>query len=204
MDTNIEYKDFIGIYDGFVDEGYCNLLQTWFDQMHEQRMVISSEDEQVKVANRKDKFLLIPQVNLTMESNAIPQQLSTTYFNILKYIVPIYKDQYNIDVPLQINCFKIHKAEEGEGYHIFHRERSDISTAYRELAFMTYIQSPEEGGETEFLFQKLRIEPIMGRTLIWPAGFTHHHRGGLVIKGQKLYITGWLELVELNPEYHHL
>ena len=63
----------------------------------------------------------------------------------------------------------------------------------RVLAWMTYLKVPEEGGETEFLYQSKRIEPIVGRTLIWPAYFTHLHRGNPPLKGEKYYITGWFE-----------
>ena len=66
-------------------------------------------------------------------------------------------------------------------------------TLTRVLAWMTYLKVPEEGGETEFLYQSKRIEPVIGRTLIWPAGFTHLHRGNPPLKGEKYYITGWFE-----------
>jgi len=49
------------------------------------------------------------------------------------------------------------------------------------------------GGETEFLYQSIRIKPVAGRTLIWPAGYTHVHRGNPPIKGEKMYATGWFE-----------
>ena len=45
---------------------------------------------------------------------------------------------------------------------------------------------------TEFMFQKYRHIPEIGTTLIWPAHFTHKHRGGMVLKGEKLYVTGWV------------
>ena len=66
-------------------------------------------------------------------------------------------------------------------------------TCRRMLAWMIYIKVPEKGGETEFLRQSRRIEPVIGRTLIWPAYFTHIHRGNSPLKGEKYYITGWFE-----------
>lgn len=59
---------------------------------------------------------------------------------------------------------------------------------------MVYLNDDYEGGETEFLYQKKRINPKRGRLIIWPSGFTHTHRGGLVLKGTKYIITGWFHL----------
>ena len=63
---------------------------------------------------------------------------------------------------------------------------------------MTYLEAPKKGGETEFLHQSLRIEPIVGRTLIWPAGFTHVHRGNPPLDGEKMYIDGWFTAARID------
>ena len=89
------------------------------------------------------------------------------------------------------DVFKIHKVRKTEGYHSWHYERNDPPSLERLMVYMTYLEVPEKGGETEFLEQSLRIEPIVGRTLIWPAGFTHMHRGNPPLDGEKMYITGW-------------
>ena len=61
------------------------------------------------------------------------------------------------------------------------------------ITYMTYLEAPTKGGETEFLHQSLRIEPKVGRTLLWPVGFTHMHRGNPPLEGEKMYITGWFQ-----------
>ena len=45
----------------------------------------------------------------------------------------------------------------------------------------------------------MRIEPKVGQLTIWPAGFTHKHRGNPPLEGQKTYITGWFELTPPAP-----
>ena len=54
-----------------------------------------------------------------------------------------------------------------------------------------YLNDDYKGGETEFLYYKKRVEPEQGKLIIWPAGYTHAHRGGLVLEGNKYVITGW-------------
>jgi hypothetical protein len=63
----------------------------------------------------------------------------------------------------------------------------------RVLVFTLYLNDVEEGGETEFLYLSKRVQPKTGRMVIWPAGFTHTHRGNPPLKGDKYIITGWVE-----------
>ena len=37
------------------------------------------------------------------------------------------------------------------------------------------------------------MKPVKGRVLIFPAAFTHTHRGGLVLDGTKYIATAWVE-----------
>ena len=64
-------------------------------------------------------------------------------------------------------------------------------TVKRLLVYMTYLNTVKKGGHTEFLYQKLKIKPEKGLTLIWPADFTHTHRGNVVEEGDKYIATGW-------------
>jgi hypothetical protein len=64
---------------------------------------------------------------------------------------------------------------------------------YRKLVTMLYLNTVEEGGETEFLYLHRRIQPVQGRLLIFPAGFTHTHRGNPPLRGEKYILTSWLE-----------
>ena len=58
---------------------------------------------------------------------------------------------------------------------------------------MIYLNDVEEGGETEFLYQSIRVAPKAGTLLIWPAGFTHTHRGNPPLSGDKYIATGWVQ-----------
>ena len=49
-----------------------------------------------------------------------------------------------------------------------------------------------ESGETEFPMFGLKVQPEKGKTLIWPAEWTHAHFGAVVKKGNKYIITGWM------------
>ena len=87
---------------------------------------------------------------------------------------------------------KAQKIQPGGGYHVWHSEWTTGNTS-RVLAWMVYLNDMPQGeGETEFLYQGLRVQPKAGRILMWPAGFTHTHRGNPVYSHDKYQITGWL------------
>ena len=99
------------------------------------------------------------------------------------------------------DVFKIHKVRKTEGYHTWHYEKSSSQNLERFITYMTYLEVPEKGGETEFLHQSLRMKPVVGKTLLWPAGFTHMHRGNPPLVGEKMYITGWFHTSKINHEH---
>jgi hypothetical protein len=81
-----------------------------------------------------------------------------------------------------------------EGYYAWHYENHAGSMSKRQMAFMWYLNDVPEGGETEFHANGLKLEPKAGTLTIFPAFWTHLHRGHPPNKGQKKYIiTGWIE-----------
>ena len=53
---------------------------------------------------------------------------------------------------------------------MFHGEDINWNLHNRTMAWMVYLNDVEEGGETEFLYQKLKIKPKKGTVVIWPGG----------------------------------
>jgi hypothetical protein len=79
----------------------------------------------------------------------------------------------------------------GVGFSKWHFEQSTKDTINRYLVFMTYLNDIEDEGQTEFLYQDLAVKPEKGLTLIFPAGFTHTHRGLASRTDEKRIVTGW-------------
>jgi prolyl 4-hydroxylase len=65
----------------------------------------------------------------------------------------------------------------------------------RHLVFMTYLNDVHDGGGTEFFYQKTITPARKGLTLIWPADWTHTHRGVVSPTEDKYIITGWFNFV---------
>ncbi len=94
---------------------------------------------------------------------------------------------------------KAQLTRKGEGYHAWHFESSTFTNAKRVLAWSIYLNDDYEGGELEFLYFGKRIKLGAGDVVIFPAAFTHTHRGNMVTAGEKLLLTGWYELVPEDP-----
>jgi len=93
----------------------------------------------------------------------------------------------------QVRMMKLQKTLPGQGYHIWHFESDSLERAGRVLSWGLYLNTIEQGGETEFLYQGVRIPATQGTLVIWPAGFTHTHRGNPPLSGEKYLLTGWVE-----------
>lgn len=88
---------------------------------------------------------------------------------------------------------RLQKYEPGRAYRELHCENNGQSIYQnRHLAYMTYLNDVTDGGGTEFPQHKLTTPAKKGLTLIWPAGWTHHHRGVVSETQKKYIITGWL------------
>ena len=81
----------------------------------------------------------------------------------------------------------------GGGFYQWHYEQSPMNAVCmsRNLVFMTYLNDVNDGGETEFDYQNIKIKPEKGLTVIWPAGWPFTHRGVVSETEKKYIITGW-------------
>jgi tetratricopeptide (TPR) repeat protein len=92
----------------------------------------------------------------------------------------------------EIMPFTIQRYGAGGHFQRVHSERTSGGFAHRVLAWMTYLDDVADGGETRFHHYGIAVRPERGKTLIWPAEWTHAHSGGVVSKGFKHIITGWI------------
>ena len=120
-------------------------------------------------------------------------QLATDILTKFKPCVDEYIEAVSILKPYKFLLFdmKIKKIPIGGGFHSWHFENGSIPYAQRKFVVQLYLNDDFEGGETEFLYQNRREIPRQGDVLIFPAGFTHTHRGNPPIGGDKYIVTSW-------------
>ena len=193
--NEIKLEQFIGAFPNTINDELCFEFVKWFDAISKQGITMySSKHENMSPINRQDEVIHIP---AGLPSSYFPTIMCNQLWPNIIECLKIYAGEYGITQNMTSSAFKIHRVQPSGGYHVWHHEH-DFENSYRVLAWHLTIESPKSGGDTQFLYQSMKIEPEVGKLLLWPAGVTHKHRGNPPLEGQKTYITGWFEVI--RPE----
>ena len=94
--------------------------------------------------------------------------------------------------PFRDMGYAIQRTRPGEYYH-WHVDGGSHAFALRQLVAVWYLNDvPGPGGETEFLYQGVRVRPEEGKLLLFPPFWTHEHRGVTLQAGVKYIATTWV------------
>ena len=193
---NIEHKDFIGIYKGVYPEGYCQHLINEFERLVESGAGNNRQKGEGAPKHRKNDMQLGLNFGVHSAASFKDQFVERMFFNGLQQCYDTYAEEFSVlkDGKIHGTAMKMQRTSPGGGYHVWHSEQGNGTHAERVLVYMLYLNDlgEAEGGETEFLYQRTRIRPEENTMVVWPAAFTHTHRGNTVLGEQSKYIvTGW-------------
>ncbi len=88
--------------------------------------------------------------------------------------------------------YNLQRYQKGEYYH-WHVDADNPVLAPRQLVALWYLNDVvDSGGETEFIFQDVRVTPEQGKLVLFPPFWTHEHRAAVINKGTKYIATTWL------------
>tara|TARA_B100000795_G_scaffold247501_1_gene213757 strand:- start:86 stop:682 length:597 start_codon:yes stop_codon:yes gene_type:complete len=191
IDINPNQLNFIGAWN-LENNNLCSEIIDFFEKNQDlqkkggtsdasnNKKVKSTIDITIKPIDLKDK-------NFSVFNNYM-KELHDCYLDYQKQW-PFLKSMLN---DIQIPPFNIQKYNPGDHFSTVHSERTSLNTLHRLFAFMTYLNDVEDGGETHFTHYKFKIKPEIGKTLIWPAEWTHAHTGEILKSGTKYIVTGWM------------
>ena len=182
--------NFIGSWE--MEASICDHIINYYDQHKDKQIQGQTGTGSINLETKNRKDISMSPQELNLQCNEIFNEYFATLFEF-------YKD-YNKQWPflasmvstLEIGRFNIGKYIKGQHFQKIHTERSSLGSLHRLLAFMTYLNDVEDGGSTHFSHYNLDIKPKKGLTIIWPAEWTHAHKGNMVNSGSKYIITGWL------------
>ena len=181
---------FIGCWN-LENDNLCNKIIEFFE---------SNKNLQIQGASAAGVNIKIKK---TIDIGIKPNDLKKEKFEVFKqYIGGLHKCffDYQNQWPflkqmiknVYIPAFNIQRYEKGDHFALLHSERGNLSTSHRLFAWMTYLNNVDEGGQTNFSHYGIKIKPETGKTLIWPAEWTHAHTGEILKDGKKYIVTGWM------------
>lgn len=193
---NSEYKEFIGIYRDVYPEGYCQHLINEFERLVKSGAGVNRQRGEGALKHRKNDMQLGLNFGVHTATDFNGTTATRIFFDGLQQCYDHYTEQFSVlkDANIHGTAMKMQRTDPGGGYHLWHGEQGNKEHADRVLVYMLYLNDLEEtdGGETEFLYQRLRIRPEANTMILWPAAYTHAHRGNTVLGNTSKYIvTGW-------------
>lgn len=205
-----EHKEFIGYYYDLYPVGYCQHLIEQFNILEENGVGANRQKSERMLKHLKDDY----QINIELSNHSLSdfkwsetddngflrdfeKNSNAIFFDGLQKCYNDYVDKYSIlrdGGKIRGSVMKMQRTSPGGGYHLWHCEQGPDHFAARVLVYMVYLNSLDEGdgGETEFLYQRTRVKPEENLMLLWPAAYTHTHRGNPVLADKYKYVvTGW-------------
>lgn len=186
-------ENFVGIFKNAFTKEFCEKIIKQYEYMDE------SGHGQTRFSSENASRIVKDDTQVFADYiDYMPLRISTKEFNELFWgeYFPIYEQEYSVlkESGRHTNyAFKIQKTKVGGGYHVWHYESTNREYSNRLLTWILYLNDVQEGGETEFLYQHMRVKPEQGTLVIWPAAFTHTHRGNPPLSNEKYIVTGWTE-----------
>ena len=156
-DIKIVHNQFIGIYENILSKEDCNLI---INDVENQLNKNVDEEGSMQFPNQELG-------RLSYSTFASEKQLSHVFEKInqsLNTCISFYAKEYFTLKQLKASSIhvKLQKIPPRGGYHVWHCEQNNAHPN-RVLVWMVYLNDiPEGEGETEFIFQGLRIKPQAG------------------------------------------
>jgi hypothetical protein len=182
-------ENFLYVQDNVFDNDYCKKSIDYINLLDERSILIDTQSFNHMIDDKGVN--LVHHYDFKSWSWIAESFLPT----ITKYVND-YLQKYSILAPQRFLLYdvKVKKITSGGGFHTWHYESASYETLDRILVVQVYLNTIEDGGETEFLYLKKRVNAEEGRIIIFPAGFTHTHRGNPPLNKDKYIITTWVLL----------
>ena len=193
-------KNFISVYDNAISQEDCKSIREFFEETNDCKNPNEFMCKKIGIiGDRVDKNI--------KDSNDVPMSFNFSYIKtnqIIMQSLARHTKKYvkendelrNISTWGILDSYNLQRYYPNQGYLKSHCENVNMTTNKRVLVWMFFLNTVKDGGGTYFSSYDLTVDAVEGRLVIWPAYWTHCHKG-IVSKSQTKYIaTGWYEKIE--------
>ena len=182
-------ENFVKIYDNVIDEESCKGLIEKFEELQNKHEIVNIEDKEDRISFKQ----------IVLVKSEEWQTVNDGMMKLFQAYIEQYKKECNISIKMWPEKYgyetirmKRYFANDYDRFD-YHVDVRDYETARRFLAFFIYLNDIEEGGETEFLFG--RVKPKMGRLVMFPPLWPWFHAGRKPVSGTKYFIHSYCHYV---------
>lgn len=165
----------------------CNEMVSRFESSTEQQM-----PGRIGQQGNKDSSVK-KTTDIPISGNPQWQDIDKQLFASLARVLREFREEYEFfQGPFKDTGYHMQRYQPGEYYH-WHIDGGSHDFSHRQLVALWYLNDVEgPGGETEFLYQGIKVKPECGTLVIFPPFWTHEHRAVELQKGVKYIATTWL------------
>lgn len=189
--VNEDITDFIGVYENAITRQQCEEIMQYVDRLLDREAI--DRRQQFPTKHQGDD------VSVGIDTTMIAQAEGHFFVPAVEALdaaitqcTQSYLDSFPVfENTIKNYHMKFQRTEPSQGYHVWHNENSHPIYKGRDLVWTCFLNDVVDGGETEFLYQRRRVPAVQGSILLFPAAFTHTHRGNPPLSGTKYIATGW-------------
>ena len=195
-DGNFTLEKDVGIFEHFLSDDECDSFIELYKNRDKKGLSYNRQDSENADALNKTDTSLSVSLSDVLGNEKIDKLNNEFTNNIWDNGVNKYGKYYPslLQTDKKMWGYKIQKTLAGEGYHVWHCEDLGPNNTTRILAYIIFLNDDFTGGETEFLHKNMRVTPKKGTLAIFPANYTHVHRGNPPLTGVKYIMTSWVHL----------
>jgi hypothetical protein len=202
-------KNYIIQYKNSLSENLCDKILDKFNSTENKSDGVTIGGLNKEVKNTKEVYINYGNPNWAEIEENLHRELNNKVSDYINKVYNHINDKGEIiklaskeTILTDNKCFQIQKYEKNVGFYKYH---SDNLIEYnrlrtRHITFLWYLNTVEEGGETEF-WGYHRVKPEKGKLVLFPACWTYPHTGLMPISEDKYIITGWLYKDNVAEKY---
>jgi hypothetical protein len=183
---------YVSVYDEALPVSFCDRLIAKFEA--------NEDNEQVETTLAGVRHF--KEVNISQHWHNEHESFVNVVQGVWKTYVAEHRILFDIQFPRQFGYeqFRMKRyLPNGKDEFAQHTDVGSYATSRRFTAFLWYLNTPTEGGATEFGRISgapiLTIPAIAGRLLVFPPLWTHPHWGCKVTGGPKYIVSGYLHYI---------